>query len=98
MEKIEKLENGNIAIDDVEFAPVSQKVNEKRGNKSIQDFCRENRCWAARDACGMWYAYANRPHLFTLGLFALVPGNWVGRLSSVLSQEMRTLNMVHTLS
>ena len=43
MDKVEKLGNGNVMVDGAEFSPV-----QKKGKKSVQDFCRENRCWAAK--------------------------------------------------
>lgn len=63
MDKVEKLGSGNVMVDGVEFEPV-----QKKGKKSIQDFCRENRCWAAKDAVKYegterWWAYKDKPEL-----------------------------------
>jgi hypothetical protein len=48
MDKVEKLDSRNVMIDGVGFVPASQKESEKCDRKSVQGFCRENRCWAAK--------------------------------------------------
>lgn len=74
-----------VEIDGVEFAPVLHKES-KKCNKSVQDFCRENRCWAAKDLDGGWFIYKNKPEL------GCVYSEWV-YCDLELSKKMRDLNL-----
>lgn len=80
----------NIVIDEAEFERRYGSITTfAKTKETIQDFCKRNRCWAAKDeGFILWFAYKKRPEKTSIS------NAWVYH-DGVLSNEMQKYDLVY---
>lgn len=58
VDKIREIFNNGVSVD-LTFG--TKDFTQPKQPKRVDDFCRENRCWAAKDSNGLWHSYWSKP-------------------------------------